>query len=383
MIGAGGFLSNAEVARFHGNVSTSGYLNLAYTTNSAPASNTGALRVQGGASFASNVYHGGATIMNGSQTAGYDTIIKGKNDSTLIWARPNATYDAVIIGNSASSSTVVNGAKLNINTTDSMMLPVGTTGQRPSNAGYSDIAGMLRYSSTVGAIEWFNGTSWASASTQFTVIIDNQFNGDGGTTVFTTTLAGTTAATIVSINGVVQIPTLAYSVSGTTLTFTEAPAVGDVIDVRILTTTSTVTSLSSATGKAQVLVDDATGITFESGNGALPVFNMPIGGGLVSLDANVSIASASAPTTIDSFATTTYRTAKYIVQVTNGTNFQSQEALVVHNGTTPTIVTYGVVQTNGNLGVMSASISGSTASVQFTAANASNTVRIWKQYLQL
>ena len=157
----------------------------------------------------------------------------------------------------------------------------------------------------------------------------------------------------------------------------------DVIDVRLLTTTSTVTGLSSTTGNAQVIVDDTNGITFESGTGALPVFNMPIGGGLVSLDANVSIATANSPTTIDSFSTSTYRTAKYIVQVTNGTSFQSQEALVVHNGTTPTIVTYGVVQTGGNLGVMSASISGSTVSVQFTAANATNTVRLYRQYLQL
>jgi hypothetical protein len=46
---------------------------------------------------------------------------------------------------------------------------------------------------------------------------------------------------------VVQIPTTAYSVSTTTLTFTEAPAAGDLIDVRELTTTTTVNSLSNGT----------------------------------------------------------------------------------------------------------------------------------------
>jgi hypothetical protein len=40
------------------------------------------------------------------------------------------------------------------------------------------------------------------------------------------------------VNGVVQIPVTAYSVSGTTLTFTEAPATGDVIDARVLITTA-------------------------------------------------------------------------------------------------------------------------------------------------
>ena len=51
---------------------------------------------------------------------------------------------------------------------------------------------------------------------------------------------------MVAINGVVQIPTTAYSVSGTTLTFTEAPETNDVIDARIFTTTTTVTGISNA-----------------------------------------------------------------------------------------------------------------------------------------
>jgi len=59
---------------------------------------------------------------------------------------------------------------------------------------------------------------------------------------------------IVSINGVVQIPGTAYGVSGTTLTFTEAPLTGDAIDVRILTTTSTVTSIADL--NTEILVND-------------------------------------------------------------------------------------------------------------------------------
>jgi hypothetical protein len=344
---------------------------------------TGALVVVGGAGISGNVNHGQAAVFNTSNGAGMDFIVKGATNNTLIWGRPNSTYDSVIIGNSATSSTAVNGSKLVINTTDTILLPVGTNAQRPGSIGFTDTTGMFRYNSTIGAIEWYNGTSWASASTQFTVIVSNQFNGDSATTAFTLTQSASTAGVIVSINGVVQIPTIAYSVSGTTLTFTEAPATGDVIDVRILTTTSTVIGLSSATGKAQVNVDDVAGIAFVSTSSAGTVFTMPLGGGMVSNDANVTIASAGAPTTIDSFSTSTYRTAKYILQVTNGTNFQSEEVLVVQNGTTSTLTTYGVISTNGNLGIMSTSVSGGTCSVQFTAANAGNTVRLWRQYLPL
>jgi hypothetical protein len=372
-------LTNSGVHTSNGNlVAASGTNSTSPTTGAVVISANGGLGVTGNAFFANSV------VINSTQTAGQDFQVRGKTDTTLIWGRPNATYDSVIVGGSATSSTAIGGAKLVINSTDTIMLPVGSNAQRPTASGTgTDTAGMFRYSNASNAIEWYNGTSWASASTSFTVIVSNPFNGDGTTTGFTLTQAATTASVVVSINGVVQIPTTAYSVSGTTLTFTEAPAVGDVIDCRILTTTATVSSLQSATGKAQVTADDTAGLTFISGTGALPVFNVPLGGGLVSLDANVSIASAGTPTTIDSFSTTAYRSAKYIVQVTNGTNFQTQEALVVHNGTTPQINSYGLVQTNGNLGILSASISGSTVSVQFTAANATNTVRISREYLQL
>jgi len=62
----------------------------------------------------------------------------------------------------------------------------------------------------------------------------------------------------VSINGVVQLPTTAYGVSGTTLTFTEAPLSGDKIEVRKITTTTTLTNLSSTSGGATVEVSNET-----------------------------------------------------------------------------------------------------------------------------
>ena len=377
----GGYITTANItttgAAIHGGNVVAG------ASTATTSTTTGALVVVGGTGIAGNIIAGQSAIFNSAQGAGMDFQVKGKTDTTLIWARPNATYDTVIIGNSATASTAVSGAKLVINTTDTILLPAGTNAQRPGSAGYTDVAGMFRYSTTNNTVEWYNGTSWQTASTSFTVIVDQQFNGDGGTTDFTLSQAATTAGIIVSINGVVQIPTLAYSVvSSTTLRFTEAPATGDVIDVRLLTTTSTVTSLSSATGKAQITVDDATGITLISGTGgATPAFTIPTGGGLVTQDAGISVASANSATTIDTVVNATYRSAKYIVQVTNGSNYQTSEALVIQNGTTATVVEYGTVRTNGNLGVLSATVSGSNTLVQFIAANATNTVKVFRQYV--
>jgi hypothetical protein len=105
---------------------------------------------------------------------------------------------------------------------------------------------MMRFNTTLDVLEFYDSDSWTPASSEFTVITADEFNGDGSTVAFTLSSDSTTAGTVVAINGVVQIPTTAYSVSGTTLTFTEAPETNDVIDARIFTTTTTVTSISNA-----------------------------------------------------------------------------------------------------------------------------------------
>jgi len=67
-----------------------------------------------------------------------------------------------------------------------------------------------------------------------TAVTAQAFSGDNSTVNFTLSSSSTTAGTLVMLNGIVQIPTTAYAVSGTTLTMTEAPQAGDTLDVRIL-----------------------------------------------------------------------------------------------------------------------------------------------------
>jgi hypothetical protein len=156
---------------------------------------------------------------------------------------------------SFGASTQVTNAIVNFATTTSIKTPVGNTAQRPGTG----VTGMLRFNTTSNALEVYDNSAWTSVGVPvFTVIGDQQFNGDGSTVAFTLSSTQTTNSCIVSINGVVQIPTLAYSVSTTTLTFTEAPASGDVIDVRQITTTTSVTSISNSPGNAVVAVSPTT-----------------------------------------------------------------------------------------------------------------------------
>ena len=377
-IHTGGTFANSIVATFNAN-------------NVQPTSSTtGAVVIpSGGLGVYGNVNVGGAVTLNSSQTAGYDVIIKGKNDSALFTARPNATYDTVVIGsgsNSSFSGGVVTGAKLAINTTDSILLPVGTGAQRPGLVGGTDIEGMFRYNKSLATIEWYNGATWKTASTNFTIIADEQFNGDGSTSIFSLATTQTTASCIVSINGVVQIPSLAYAVSGTApscvITFTEPPAVGDVIDVRELTTSVSVTSISDGTFQLETKL--GVGVNIYTGVGSAAVTtNWNAAGAEVNLVANVTVGSASTLTTLDSFYANTYSSAEYTVTSTiAGTNIrQIAKVLVVTDGTTAMVTTYGVTATSSNtLATFSGNVTSGSVNLGITTTNASTINRVRKNY---
>ena len=62
-----------------------------------------------------------------------------------------------------------------------------------------------------------------SPAANFASVTKDAFSGDGSTTAFTLSKAATTNGVAVFVENVRQEPTTAYSVSGTTLTFTAAP----------------------------------------------------------------------------------------------------------------------------------------------------------------
>ena len=82
--------------------------------------------------------------------------------------------------------------------------------------------------------------------------------------------------------------------------------------------------------------------------------------------------AAGAVTTIDQFSTT-YRSAKFFVQITSlasgvGTNFQITELLVIHDGTNASVVDYGTAVAPGDrMGDFSANVSGGNVTITFTA----------------
>ena len=135
--------------------------------------------------------------------------------------------------------------------TDAVHIPVGTTAQRPG----SPAAGYFRYNSTTGEFEGYTN-AWGSIGGGSGSFSTNIFAGDGSTTGFTLSSAPSTENNLmVFIDGGFQAHD-SYSVSGTTLTFSEAPANGRVITAYNAEEVAIGTPSDSSVSTAKI-VDDA------------------------------------------------------------------------------------------------------------------------------
>ena len=141
-----------------------------------------------------------------------------------------------------------------IDATSGLIVPVGTTGQRPTGQ-----AGMLRFNSGSTVVEVYNGSAWTNVGAGGSSITLDEFTGDGTDTTFNLSATATVNSLIVSINGVVQATTT-YSISGTTLTFSEAPASNDTIQTRNFFSGATVdiANLKDADSDTKIQLEEGT-----------------------------------------------------------------------------------------------------------------------------
>ena len=181
-------------------------------------------------------------------------------------------------------------------------------------------------------------------------LLRNNFTGDGSTTDFTLSQDPLHEDNLfIYFDGVYQNKS-EFSVSGTTLSFTTAPDSGDSIEV-------IVPKMTEIQQPSTNTIDDEA--QFNTGNIIPQVVT------------STSVASTSA-TTIASHSATTYRTIKYLVQCTQGTDYHSTEINLIHDGTTVYITEYGTLFDNAVLGTFDATISSGNILLQITAGSSSN-----------
>lgn len=262
-------------------------------------------------------------------------------------------------------------------------------------------------------IRRIRGTSLTEVS-----ILNDTFTGDGSTTAFNLSgYAPSDQFSFVTINGISQHVD-AYSINGGVLTFSEAPDTSDEIEVRtfdlnstqvqirdyasyVYTISSDTTSISGADDNGDTLVYDlekvevyyngaklVPGSDFTASDGSTITLGDTVTTGdtieVVSLSKASFIdtqtfkpfstdASTTSQQLVDKFEVDDYRSAKYLVQMTNGTDYHVTEVLLMHDGTDTYITEYGTMYTNNSLGTISADIINNFVRLLVTPANTSTT----------
>lgn len=110
-------------------------------------------------------------------------------------------------------------------------IPKGGTANRSSTPD----AGELRFNTDDNVLEVYNGSAFQQLSTTGVVTItQDSFTGDGSTVAFTMSTSvesDQTQRIVVAVGNVYQNPASAYTLSGTTITFTSPPGDSETITI--------------------------------------------------------------------------------------------------------------------------------------------------------
>jgi len=185
-------------------------------------------------------------------------------------------------GNTITSSGSItlnpqNSGILRVTGDQAIRLPVGSDGTRPTNAEI----GYTRYNSDRRAVEFYDGTKWETPGEY--LVTSDVITPDGVSNVYVLTSITTSDGVLVSINGTLQQPYVAYTVDGANITFSETPAITDIIEVRHIAAGGTSLSLSKLTstdGSAQIALENSdiivTGNLIPSVNTAYNIGNASV-----------------------------------------------------------------------------------------------------------
>jgi len=123
------------------------------------------------------------------------------------------------------------GNTLKLEETGATGTPSGGTADRPSDPDTGDI----RFNTDEGKLEVYNGTAFQQLSTTGVVTVtQDSFTGDGSTiayTMSTSVESDQTQRIVVAVGNVYQNPASAYTLSGTTITFTSPPGDSETITI--------------------------------------------------------------------------------------------------------------------------------------------------------
>ena len=237
----------------------------------------------------------------------------------------------VSIGQAVATSDSPTFANMTLSGTDSIKISSGTTAQRNG----TPVAGMFRYNTTTGEFEGYTN-EWGAIGGGGGSFTTDIFAGDGSDTTFTVTSSvGNENDLMVFIDGVFQAQD-SYSVSGTTLTFSTAPANGRVITVYHAKAVSIGTPSDNSVGITQLNVSDGTNGQVLTTNGSGTLSFSTVSGTTINNNAdNRIITGSGTANTLNGEANLTFDSSLVITKSEGAANSLNDQISLEHtSGTT-------------------------------------------------
>ena len=357
-----------------------------------------------------NVELGKVTTPTDTTADGGGLSLRGTTDKTFTW------YNSPVTAwTSSENLSLASGKAYYINGTSVLSdstLGSGVTSSSLTSVG--TISSGTWHGSTIGI--GYGGTGLSSTPTDGQLLIGNSStnsynistltagtgisitNGNGSITVavtgsgvvnsFQTSLSGLTPSTATS-GAVTLAGTLGPTSGGTgvsngannTITFTGNYTLGLTLTNNTSVTLPTSGTLSTLAG-TETLTNKSFNSSVNYQTGGTTIFNEnavqavlatppTTSGTAVSIDTWNNASPASSPY---------YKSVKYIVEVTQGTNYQISELVVLTDGTATYQTEYGVIQNNGDFCTFTTDISSGVASlnIYFTSGSTAATINIKK-----
>jgi len=283
---------------------------------------------------------------------------------------------------------------------------VATNTTTPAITLTTSITGLLKGNGTAISAATA-GTDYASPSqTMFigttSVAINRSSANLALTGISSVTLPGSTSGTVQLVptaaagtGTILTIPAVTGTIvtTGDTGTVTSTMLVGSIAITKLAASTisgvslgNSLNALTIGTGLSGTSYNGSTGVTIAIdstvatltgsqalSNKSLNAFDKKTGSITIANENVIQATVATlSQTAVDTFAIATYRSAKYIVQITQGTNYQVSEILVIHNGTITTTTEYGMMNTGGSLGTFATDISASNVRLLVTMGSATS-----------
>lgn len=331
-----------------------------FNTLDSTATNTGSVVVSGGVGIAKSLWIGSDTHILGDIYIGGGIFLQGSGLNTI--TASTGTFDYVVVEGVTGTAFIVLhdssiGGNLNVSGISTLTNLI-VSGQTTMHNSVSDI-----FTSTTlvvtGQSTLQNVTSNITTITTLTVIGQSTLQNVSGASFTITNLTVTNNETVGGLLGVTNTATFAgnviinngtQSVTTNSGALTVAGGVGIVKDV-FVGGMLTVGAITSATVVPALFSNNVLLSSYTS-----------------------NIINTITTQNLDTFNAAVYRTARYTIQIVDGSSVHATEMTVFHDGANAYATEYGIVFNNGILGTFDVTLAAGTVTLKFTPFSATSMV---------